>query len=79
MIPETRIETCCNCREPTGRAGRADDSIFVCEGEIGPLCEPCYVRLREEMIEDSEIRSALSEAQKENERLRAALEGAKRE
>lgn len=26
---EQPVEHCCLCSEPTGRAGRADDSIFV--------------------------------------------------
>jgi len=38
-----RLEYCCDCGEPTGRAGRGDDSIYVeVDGqEIGPLCEEC--------------------------------------
>jgi len=37
-------EYCCECEEPTGRAGRHDDSIYIGgpDGEIGPLCEECY-------------------------------------
>ena len=41
---EPRIERCCDCDDPTGRAGRADDSLYV-ETEddvIGPLCAECY-------------------------------------
>ena len=38
-----RIERCCLCDEPTGRAGKYDDSIFIdlpnCT--LGPLCETC--------------------------------------
>lgn len=42
----TRIETCCQCDEPTGRAGRAEDSIYI--EEIGPLCETCFEEISEE-------------------------------
>ena len=39
-----KIERCAECDEPTGRAGRSDDSIYL-EGwdgvERGPLCETC--------------------------------------
>lgn len=37
-------ERCCNCAEPTGRAGRGEDSIYIDapKGALGPLCEECY-------------------------------------
>lgn len=55
-------EHCSECGEPTGRAGRGDDSIFVelvrdwCRPrgvteagtDVGPLCVECYHRLVEE-------------------------------
>ena len=34
-------ELCCRCDEPTGRAGRGEDSLYVTE-EWGPLCEDCW-------------------------------------
>jgi hypothetical protein len=40
-----RIERCSQCNEPTERAGRADDSIYLATGtpaEIGPLCITCF-------------------------------------
>ena len=37
------LELCCDCDAATGRAGRADDSLYA--GEYGPLCEECYERL----------------------------------
>ena len=40
-----RIERCCECDEPTGKAGRLDDSLFD-EGE-GPFCEDCFRKRRE--------------------------------
>lgn len=42
-------ELCCECDEPTGRAGRYDDSIYVeWDGKnIGPLCEDCAVKYRD--------------------------------
>lgn len=36
-------ERCTECDAPTGRAGRDEDSIYVCypDDEIGPLCDTC--------------------------------------
>ena len=36
-------EKCCVCDSETGRAGAAEDSLYV--NDNGPLCEDCYVRL----------------------------------
>ena len=41
----TTKELCSLCTEETGRAGRHEDSIYICPGlpcEVGPLCETCY-------------------------------------
>lgn len=35
------IERCCECDEPTERAGRADDSIYG-ECGFGPFCSACW-------------------------------------
>lgn len=37
------VEHCFSCGNETGRAGRADDSIYAGEDRcnIGPLCEEC--------------------------------------
>lgn len=32
-------EECIDCREATGRAGTADDSLYL--DDHGPLCEDC--------------------------------------
>jgi hypothetical protein len=37
--PEARIERCVRCDDPTGSAGRGEDSRYV-EDE-GPLCREC--------------------------------------
>lgn len=34
------LEYCFRCGDPTGRAGRGDDSIYI--GDEGPFCEECY-------------------------------------
>ena len=34
-------ERCCICDEPTGRAGRGEDSIYCERCEAGPFCENC--------------------------------------
>lgn len=54
---EQELEYCYLCGEPTGRAGKDDDSIYVeltrnfleyTEGdEIGGLCIDCYEALRQ--------------------------------
>jgi len=38
-------EYCFVCGEPTGRAGRADDSLYI--GDQGPYCEECYANAKE--------------------------------
>ena len=47
--PGTTLEYCCECDNPTGRAGRAEDSIYaeymMGGDEIGPLCWNCYDEL----------------------------------
>lgn len=34
-----KIESCIACCEPTGRAGKGEDSIYF--GDVGPFCESC--------------------------------------
>lgn len=34
------IETCIKCDEATGRAGRADDSLYI--DDDGPFCWDCF-------------------------------------
>ncbi len=42
MAGEARpLEECYVCGKYTGRAGRADDSIY-CECGAGPFCEECW-------------------------------------
>lgn len=36
-----KIEHCCACDEPTGRAGAADDSLYT-NSDYGPFCYSCY-------------------------------------
>ena len=35
------LELCLDCDEPTGRAGRSDDSMYTPDG-VGPFCEDCF-------------------------------------
>lgn len=45
MTNQPPIEYCVICDDPTGRAGRAEDSLYIQhadESETGPLCEGCY-------------------------------------
>ena len=39
------LEHCCFCGDPTGRAGKGEDSIYL--GDIGPLCESCYQEIED--------------------------------
>lgn len=40
----TELERCCCCDEPTGRAGRADDSLYAADG-TGPYRPECWDEL----------------------------------
>lgn len=42
--PGETLEYCCNCNQPTGRAGKADDSLYT-EDDEGPFCWDCWERL----------------------------------
>ncbi len=35
------IEYCCECDEPTGRAGKGEDSLYT-DDDNGPFCYECY-------------------------------------
>ncbi len=35
------LEICCQCDDPTGRAGRADDSLYT-DCDWGPYCPDCW-------------------------------------
>lgn len=37
-----RIERCFLCDEPTGRAGKAEDSLYKWDDGSGPYCELCW-------------------------------------
>ena len=43
-----RYEYCFLCGNPTGRAGRGDDSIYDDAGDSGPYCEECWAKREEE-------------------------------
>lgn len=38
----SKIETCIQCDQPTGRAGRGEDSLYDDETDVGPFCEECW-------------------------------------
>ena len=40
--PGCTLEYCCECNRATGRAGRADDSLFDDETDDGPFCRECW-------------------------------------
>ena len=39
--PGTTIEYCCDCGQPTGFAGKGEDSCYIEDGE-GPFCWDCF-------------------------------------
>lgn len=45
--PDCTLEYCRDCGEPTGNAGRGDDSLYTDDG-AGPFCAACF-----EMANDS--------------------------
>ena len=50
-MTEDDIERCSHCDEPTGKAGRGDDSRYstLPDGvEHGPLCESCFEMFEKE-------------------------------
>lgn len=40
------LERCCLCDEPTGRAGKGEDSLYTVSGDTGPFCENCFDSLK---------------------------------
>lgn len=53
------LEYCFRCGDPTGRAGRGDDSIYI--GDEGPFCEECYAKTKRL---ETAIRSAIANIKK---------------
>lgn len=43
-----KYEHCCECDAHTGRAGRADDSLYA--GDWGPYCEDCWGEVPEKLV-----------------------------
>ena len=55
-----KLEHCCECDQPTGRAGQGEDSLFA--GDFGPYCEDCWDTVPDELAalvaaKDAEIRA----------------------
>lgn len=44
-------EMCCKCDEPTGRAGKQDDSLYLEDGS-GPYCEACFEAAQQSVHSD---------------------------
>ena len=42
------VEICCECDEPTGRAGKDEDSFYSEDTGNGPYCEQCFNELEEQ-------------------------------
>ena len=41
ICPGLTLERCCECDDPTGRAGRGDGSLYDDDDE-GPFCGDCW-------------------------------------
>src|SRR5690554_4336709 len=64
-------EHCMECDSLTGRAGRAEDSLY--HGYIGPFCEDCFEDWPDEQVAQiAALRQQLTATQAENEALRVA-------
>ena len=44
--PGCTLEYCCECDQPTGRAGKGEDSLFT-DNDEGPYCYECWVLILE--------------------------------
>ena len=42
--PTLELEYCVECNQPTGKAGKAEDSLY--RNDDGPYCEECFEELR---------------------------------
>ena len=47
--PGCTLEYCDNCGDPTGRAGKGDDSLYTDEDE-GPYCWECWQLMEQESL-----------------------------
>jgi len=47
-----QIERCFKCDEPTGRAGKGDDSLYDSDG-VGPYCQECYDKKFRDPLDES--------------------------
>ena len=54
------LEYCEECDEPTGRAGRLDDSLYV--GDAGPFCEGCFDIMAGAVVPDAQVGVSVSAA-----------------
>jgi hypothetical protein len=76
-VSETqRYETCSECGEYTGRAGRGDDSIFTDDG-VGPLCTQCWAAIQPDAA--IKLRRELAEERQEADTIRRQVEVLARE
>lgn len=50
MGEQEKLERCCYCDEPTGKAGRGDDSNYL--DSVGPYCDEHYEEIRDDVYTD---------------------------
>ena len=68
-MSERPLELCFICDEPTGRAGKGEDSLYCDECDKGPCCPDCFRKHHE-----SDMRVA--QLEEENKSLREAIQQA---
>lgn len=56
-------EYCCECENATGRAGRADDSLYF--GDHGPYCRDCWTEFIDKSVQEeiTSLRARLAESE----------------
>ena len=58
------LEHCFICDEPTGRAGKGEDSLYCDECDKGPYCPDCFRKHHESDAKVAALLGALEELQK---------------
>lgn len=55
-MSKKRIELCCRCDQPTGRAGACEDSLYD-DNSNGPFCEECWKIHNDELAQDQTMKN----------------------
>uniref|UniRef100_A0A6H2A3K8 Uncharacterized protein n=1 Tax=viral metagenome TaxID=1070528 RepID=A0A6H2A3K8_9ZZZZ len=58
-LEELGIERCVECNEPTGNAGKGEDSFYVPANGRGPFCEACFDKELNKLRRESQPESCM--------------------